>query len=139
LWGDIVDEVTRRVCLEYRRDTRPDINGRSRSLGMSLMHCDQCEQTQDGNACTEVGVCGKDPDVESLQKLLLYGVKGLSAYKHHARRLGQTSVKVDEFVEEALFATMTNVNFDLESLLELVLECGHMNYLTLEMLDRGHC
>ena len=105
---------------------------------MGLMHCDQCEQTAHGTACTEVGVCGKDPDVESLQKILLYGLKGMCAYKHHARRLGKTDAEVEAFVEEAMFATMTNVNFDIESLLELVLECGRMNYKTMELLDHGH-
>ena len=103
-----------------------------------LMYCDQCEQTSHGRACTDQGVCGKDPDMESLQKILLYGLKGMAAYKHHARRLGQVDAEVDAFVEDALFATMTNVNFDISSLLELVMECGRMNLRVMEMLDRGH-
>ncbi|GMV93374.1 MAG: hypothetical protein AMXMBFR82_31520 [Candidatus Hydrogenedentota bacterium] len=105
---------------------------------MSLMYCDQCEQTADGVACTESGLCGKNPDMESLQKILLYGLKGMCAYKHHARRLGKTDSEIDAFVEEALFATVTNVNFDLESLLELVLECGRMNLKTMQLLNDGH-
>lgn len=105
---------------------------------MGNMHCDQCEQTAHGTACTEIGVCGKDPDIESLQKILLYGLKGMCAYKHHARRLGKTDEEVEAFIEEAMFATVTNVNFDMESLLALVLECGRMNYKTMELLDRGH-
>ncbi len=102
------------------------------------MFCDQCEQTFRGVACTDVGVCGKNEDVESLQKILLYGLKGMAAYAHHARRLGQVDEAVDAFVEEALFATVTNVNFDPESLLELVLECGRQNLRVMEMLDHGH-
>ncbi|MBX3727658.1 MAG: hydroxylamine reductase [Candidatus Sumerlaeia bacterium] len=102
------------------------------------MHCDQCEQTFRGVACTSVGVCGKDPDMESLQKILLYGLKGMASYKHHARRLGKTDPEVESFIEEALFATVTNVNFDLTSLLELVLECGRMNLRTMELLNDGH-
>jgi hydroxylamine reductase len=102
------------------------------------MYCDQCEQTSHGRACTEQGVCGKDPDMESLQKILLYGLKGMAAYKHHARRLGQVDAEVDAFVEDALFATMTNVNFDISSLLELVMECGRMNLRVMQLLDRGH-
>lgn len=106
---------------------------------MESMYCDQCEQTREGTGCVgEVGVCGKNADVESLQKILLYGVKGMCAYKHHARRLGKTDPEVDAFVEDALFATVTNVNFDMESLLELVLECGRMNLRVMEMLDAGH-
>ena len=88
------------------------------------MFCNQCEQTQGGRGCTEIGVCGKDADMQSLQEILLYGLKGMAAYAHHARRLGKSDESVSAFIEEALFATVTNVNFDMESLLELVLECG---------------
>lgn len=102
------------------------------------MFCNQCEQVQHGTACTDVGVCGKDPDVQSLQETLLYGLKGMAAYAHHARRLGMIDEEVDAFVEEALFATVTNVNFDLDSLFELVLECGRMNLRTMQLLDEGH-
>ncbi len=102
------------------------------------MHCDQCEQTFRGTACVDVGVCGKDADTESLQKLLLYGLKGLAAYKSHARRLGKTDPEVDAFVEDALFATMTNVNFDMTSLLDMVLECGRMNLRVMQLLNDGH-
>ncbi len=102
------------------------------------MFCNQCEQTANGTGCSEIGVCGKDPDMQSLQETLLYGVKGMAAYAHHARRLGKTDPEVSAFIEEALFATVTNVNFDLESLLELVLECGRMNLRVMELLDQGH-
>ncbi|MEQ8820719.1 MAG: hydroxylamine reductase [Sumerlaeia bacterium] len=102
------------------------------------MHCDQCEQTFRGTACTTIGVCGKDPDMESLQKILLYGLKGMASYKAHARRLGKTDPDVEAFIEEALFATVTNVNFDIPSLLELVLKCGEMNLRTMQLLNDGH-
>lgn len=102
------------------------------------MFCDQCEQTSHGTGCTERGVCGKDPDVESLQKLLLYGLKGMAAYKAHARRLGKTDPQVEAFLEEALFATMTNVNFDVAGLLDLVMKCGQMNLRTMQLLNDGH-
>lgn len=102
------------------------------------MFCNQCEQTQNGKGCTEVGVCGKDPDVQSVQEMILYGLKGMAAYAHHARRLGKVDESVDAFVEEALFSTVTNVNFDIESLLEIALECGMKNYRVMQMLDEGH-
>lgn len=102
------------------------------------MHCDQCEQTAHNTACIDRGVCGKDPDVESLQKLLLYGLKGMAAYKSHARRLGKTDPEVEAFLEDALFATMTNVNFDMDSLFSIVMECGRMNLRTMQLLDAGH-
>ncbi len=102
------------------------------------MFCNQCEQTAGGTACVQVGVCGKNPDIQSLQDILLYGLKGMAAYAHHARRLGMSDEKVSAFIEEALFATMTNVNFDMHSHIELVLECGRQNLRVMEMLDQGH-
>lgn len=102
------------------------------------MFCNQCEQVFKGSACVDVGVCGKDPDVQSLQETLLYGLKGMAAYAHHARRLGMVDEQVDAFVEEALFATVTNVNFDMPTLFELVLQCGKVNLRVMEMLDQGH-
>ncbi len=102
------------------------------------MYCNQCEQAYQGVGCTNIGVCGKDEDMQSLMEILLYGVKGLAAYKHHARRLGKVDPEVDAFVEEALFATVTNVNFDLESLFELVLDCGKYNLRVMQLLDEGH-
>lgn len=103
------------------------------------MHCNQCEQTWRGSACvTSPGVCGKDEDVQSLQELILYGLKGMAAYASHARRLGKTDAAVSAFMEEALFATMTNVNFDLDALLEIALELGRHNLRVMELLDAGH-
>ncbi|HYN77627.1 MAG TPA: hydroxylamine reductase [Lamprocystis sp. (in: g-proteobacteria)] len=103
------------------------------------MHCNQCEQTFRQDACVNSpGVCGKDADVQSLQETLLYGLKGMAAYAHHARRLGKSDEAVSAFIEEALFATMTNVNFDMETLLEFCLKCGEMNLRVMELLDEGH-
>ncbi|WP_436606591.1 hydroxylamine reductase [Sorangium sp. So ce1036] len=102
------------------------------------MFCNQCEQTSHGTGCTTVGVCGKDEDVQSLQEILLYGLKGVAAYAHHARKLGVRDERVSAFLEEALFATLTNVNFDPEALLDLCLECGRVNLDVMAMLDQGH-
>ncbi len=111
------------------------------SCGTLPLVCNQCEQTAHGTGCeinSSPGVCGKNKDVESLQQILLYGLKGMAAYAHHARRLGQTDENVSAFIEEALFATVTNVNFDMESLFEMVLECGMQNLRVMELLDTGH-
>lgn len=102
------------------------------------MFCNQCEQTSNGTGCVDLGVCGKDEDVQSLQETLLFGVKGMAAYANHARRLGKSDDEVSAFIEEALFSTMTNVNFDMDTLLEMVLECGRMNLKVMQMLDEGH-
>ena len=78
------------------------------------MFCYQCEQTAHGTGCTEVGVCGKTPETAALQDLLLYAAKGISMYAHRARQMGSSDRDLDVFTLEALFATVTNVNFDPE-------------------------
>src|SRR5512141_1788286 len=102
------------------------------------MFCNQCEQAQAGIGCaTSVGVCGKSADVQSLQEIILYGLKGMAAYAHHARRLGKSDESVSAFTEEALFSTLTNVNFDIATLFEIAMELGQKNLRVLEMLDAG--
>ena len=61
-----------------------------------------------------------------------------SMYAHRARGLDVVDHDADVFVIEALFTTVTNVNFDIESLFELVLECGKHNLRVMQMLDEGH-
>ncbi len=80
------------------------------------MFCYQCEQTAKGTGCTAVGVCGKDSTTATLQDLLLYAAEGISMYAHRARQLGASDKDVDVFVVKALFATVTNVDFDPERL-----------------------
>ncbi|MGI6295580.1 MAG: hydroxylamine reductase [Armatimonadota bacterium] len=80
------------------------------------MFCYQCEQTAKGTGCTAVGVCGKDATTATLQDLLLYAAEGISMYAHRARQLGASDNDVDVFVIQALFATVTNVDFDPERL-----------------------
>jgi hydroxylamine reductase len=76
------------------------------------MFCYQCEQTGKGTGCTVRGVCGKTAETAALQDLLLYATKGLSMYAHRARELGVTDRDINVFTLEALFSTVTNVNFD---------------------------
>jgi len=102
------------------------------------MFCYQCEQTAGGSGCTKIGVCGKDEFIQSLQDILLFGLKGIAAYAFHAKELGAGDDEVDAFMHEALFKTVTNVSFDLNDYLEMVLECGKMNLKTMELLDKAH-
>lgn len=76
------------------------------------MFCYQCEQAARGTGCTAFGVCGKDPETATLQDLLIEVCKGIAQYAHRARALGVTERATDVFVTEALFTTVTNVNFD---------------------------
>jgi hydroxylamine reductase len=90
---------------------------------MSSMFCYQCEQTAKGTGCTSFGVCGKDPDTAALQDLLVHAAEGISQYAHRARKLGVTDRDADVFILEALFTTVTNVNFD-PARLEIILRRG---------------
>jgi len=76
------------------------------------MFCYQCEQTAKGEGCTKVGVCGKQPDVAALQDLLVYALAELSFYATEGRKVAVVDSEVDVFATEALFATLTNVDFD---------------------------
>ena len=76
------------------------------------MFCFQCEQTSKGTGCTDFAVCGKTESTAVLQDLLVHAGKGIAQYSHRARLLGATDAALDRFLLEALFVTVTNVNFD---------------------------
>ena len=84
------------------------------------MFCYQCEQTARGQGCTVTGVCGKTPEVAALQDLLIYLLRGTSQLAIQARKYGLNDEKLGVFTCEALFATLTNVNFDEDSLIEYI-------------------
>src|SRR4030067_3833140 len=87
------------------------------------MFCYQCEQAAKGEGCTKRGVCGKEPDVASLQDLLIYSLKGLAQYAVEGRKVGIKDRNVNVFTCEALFSTLTNVNFDPERFAKLIRRC----------------
>jgi len=78
------------------------------------MFCYQCQEAAKGEGCTVKGVCGKTDDVANLQDLLIYVLKGISVYAEEAQELGIQDESVGAFVNESLFATITNVSFDPE-------------------------
>ena len=89
--------------------------GNNMDLGYP-MFCYQCEQTAGGKGCTKLGVCGKTPEVANLQDLLLFQCKGISII---ANEILKKDVNVDKlvvsFIENSLFTTLTNVNFDADA------------------------
>jgi hydroxylamine reductase len=90
------------------------------------MFCYQCEQTAKGTGCTNAGVCGKDADTAALQDLLVHASKGIGMFAHRAAQLGARDAGVDTFVVEALFSTVTNVNFDPDRLVALLGQAAAM-------------
>jgi len=100
------------------RAARP-AEGQSKENAMA-MFCYQCEQTARGTGCTVAGVCGKDADTAALQDLLVEAAKAVAMYAHRARALGAVDREVDVFVVQALFVTVTNVNFDPRAIAERI-------------------
>ena len=87
------------------------------------MFCFQCEQTAKGEGCTKIGVCGKTPDTAALQDLLIHAVKGLAVVAHAGVQAGVRDNAVDNFTNEAIFSTLTNVDFDPDRFVALINEC----------------
>ena len=90
------------------------------------MFCYQCEQTSKGEGCTQIGVCGKQPDVAALQDLLVYALKGLSLYALEGRKVGVIDFEVNRFTVEAMFSTLTNVDFDPDRFVALINRCAEL-------------
>jgi hydroxylamine reductase len=84
------------------------------------MFCYQCEQAAKGTGCTVQGVCGKDPETAKMQDLLVWQAKGVAQYAHRAAAAGKRDREIDLYVVEALFTTVTNVNFDPKNLAERI-------------------
>ena len=84
------------------------------------MFCNQCEQTAKGTGCSVIGVCGKNEEVADLQDLLVHAMQGLALYAQEGRRLGIVDDATDHFTYEAIFSTLTNVDFDPERFVALI-------------------
>ena len=86
------------------------------------MFCYQCEQTAKGQGCTIAGVCGKTADVATLQDLLVYKLRELSQLAIQAK-----DEKTSVFTAEALFVTLTNVNFDPEAIVAYIRKTAELH------------
>ena len=84
------------------------------------MFCYQCEQAAKGTGCEKQGVCGKTPEVASLQDLLIHSLKGLSVIACEGRKVGIEDTEINEFTYKAVFSTLTNVDFDPERLIGFI-------------------
>lgn len=99
------------------------------------MFCNQCEQTAKGVACTVKGVCGKNSDIADLQDLLMHAVRGLAHFANEGRKVGVIDHEVDRFVLKAIFATLTNVNFDEARFQVLINDCVNRREHLKDMLQ----
>lgn len=100
------------------------------------MFCYQCQETAGCKGCTVVGVCGKKPEVAAMQDLLVYATKGLSAVTTALRTAGKSvSRNVNHLVTVNLFTTITNANFDRESIIARIKETLAVKADLLTLLD----
>ena len=95
-------------------------------MSQNQMFCYQCEQTAQGKGCTTFGVCGKSPEVAALQDLLIYLLRGLSQLSIEGKKVGVKNEKLGIFICEAAFTTLTNVNFDPDSLIEYIFKTAKL-------------
>jgi hydroxylamine reductase len=99
------------------------------------MFCFQCEQTVGGTGCTKVGVCGKSSEVAGLQDLLIQQLKGIGFYGTKViNKGGVLGDRINRFVIDSTFSTLTNVSFDGDEFVNLVLEA---NELKKELMLKG--
>lgn len=105
--------------------------------GWDDMFCYQCEQTPTGG-CKVMGVCGKNETIASLQDTIVFGLKGIAAYRTHAAQLGYTDAFVDATTQEALYMTLTNSNFNEQEHIDMAMKVGKSALQVMELLDEAH-
>ncbi len=76
------------------------------------MFCFQCQETAKNTGCTVRGMCGKPEETANLQDLLIFVLKGISIYGDKLKELGAADRSNDDFIDQGLFATITNANWD---------------------------
>ena len=84
------------------------------------MFCYQCQETAKNTGCSVKGVCGKTEETANLQDLLIYVLRGISVYGEKAKETGRLDRKYGLFIAQALFATITNANFDNDRIIALI-------------------
>lgn len=101
------------------------------------MFCFQCQETAKGTGCTAVGVCGKKPEVASMQDLLIYVTKGLSFITTELRNDGKTITKeTNHLIMVNLFTTITNANFNKNAIVERIKKTLELKARLISQLER---
>lgn len=105
------------------------------------MFCYQCEMSAPGGCGfngQRQGTCGKDSTLAMLQDTMVFGLKGLSAYREHARELGADTSQVDDVISESLYFTLTNVNFNFNDHVAQLMEIGKAGVKAMDLLSEAH-
>jgi hydroxylamine reductase len=91
-----------------------------------------------GSKGQEVGTCGKDKNLANLQDMMIYGLKGLSAYRTHADQLHADTKVVDDVIAETLYFTLTNVNFNFDDHISQLMKIGNAGVKMMDILSDAH-
>lgn len=105
------------------------------------MFCHQCEMSApDGCGAhgQSKGTCGKDDTLARLQDTMVFGLKGLSAYRHHAHELGADTSEVDRVMADTLYFTLTNSNFNFNEHIKQLLAVGSAGVKVMDILSEAH-
>ena len=105
------------------------------------MFCNQCEMSTPGGCGSDgqaLGTCLKDADLARLQDTMVYGLKGLAAYRQHAKELGADTREIDDLTAETLYFTMTNVNFSFDEHIAQLMKIGAAGVKVMDLLSQGH-
>ena len=106
------------------------------------MFCNQCEMSAPsgcGSKGQPIGTCGKDETLANLQDTMIYGLKGLSAYREHLNELAPTQTKsVDDVMSETLYFTLTNVNFNFDDHIKQLMKVGSAGVEVMDKLSNAH-
>ena len=106
------------------------------------MFCNQCEMSAPsgcGSKGQSIGTCGKDETLSNLQDTMIYGLKGLSAYREHLNELAPTQTKnVDDVMSETLYFTLTNVNFNFDDHIKQLMKVGSAGVEVMDKLSNAH-
>ncbi len=105
------------------------------------MFCYQCEMsTPDGcgSKGQKMGTCGKDEVLSRLQDTMIFGLKGMAAYRYHANELGANVKDLDDVTNKALYFGITNANFNFNDHIEMLMEIGRAGVQSMRTLGDAH-
>lgn len=105
------------------------------------MFCHQCQMSAPGGCGSKgqsMGTCGKDSTLARLQDMMIFGLKGMSAYRHHASELGADTKSVDDIIAKTLYFTLTNMNFNFDEHIAQLLEVGKGGVEVMDILSNAH-
>ena len=106
------------------------------------MFCYQCEMSTPegcGNRAQHIGTCGKTENLSGLQDIMIFGLKGLAAYREHLNELDPTqTTNIDNIISETLYFTLTNVNFNFDDHIKQLMKVGAAGVEVLDKLSNAH-